>query len=92
MNARDRGGSERRAIEREGLKGVRVRDGGEGRERKREREMLLYVRISFHIFHCNFQCYAVDGATKSRQNVGYVMLDLRTAHPKSKQVHTCTFT
>ena len=32
------------------------------------------------------QCYAVDSATKNRQNVGYVMLDLRTAHPKSQQV------
>ena len=36
------------------------------------------------------QCYAVDSATKNRQNVGYVMLDLRTAHPKSQQVRSAS--
>ena len=40
--------------------------------------------IDVYVLHV--QCYAVDSATKNRQNVGYVMFDLRTAHPKSQQV------
>ena len=51
--------------------------GGGGREMDGHTQSCIYLYM---------QCYAVDSATKNRQNVGYVMLDLRTAHPKSQQV------
>ena len=54
----------------------RIKEGGGGREGG--------MVIDVYVLHV--QCYAVDSATKNRQNVGYVMLDLRTAHPKSQQV------
>ena len=58
---------------------VLIREKGDKRERERENNH-AYTSIF------DVQCYAVDSATKNRQNVGYVMLDLRTAHPKSQQV------
>ena len=54
---------------------------GKGDKEKEKEYNYAYYRSIFDV-----QCYAVDGATKNRQNVGYVMLDLRTAHPKSQQV------
>ena len=54
---------------------------------QRERDDFQMELLKLVYMYMYMQCYAVDGATKSRQSVGYVMLDLRTAHPKSQQVH-----